>query len=135
MKSGYQGTCTNYGEQLKQQYVFQGVIVCSDCYKIVSHTVAKVKKELQMLFLTYTDMLRVALVRGEMRPAVLPKDSPQGTSREDFISAIKDLGAKHGNALQRAVSQSDLPPLQSGENNPLRQASDERSNLPISGRG
>lgn len=88
-----QGTCTNCKAPLTEEpKIFQGVIICDDCFKIVSHTIARTKKELQMIFLTYTDMLRVALVRGELRPPEMPKS---GVTKEQFFGALARVGEKY----------------------------------------
>ena len=77
------GTCMNCKAAIDgAPRIFQGVLICDNCFKIVSHFVARTKSELQMVFLAYTDMLRVALVRGELRP---PPAAPRGD-----ISDTKD---------------------------------------------
>lgn len=66
-------TCMNCRRAIEgKPSVFQGVVICSDCFMIVSHVVKRAQTELRLLFLTYTDLLRVALVKGELRPPVLP---------------------------------------------------------------
>lgn len=53
-------------------YIFQGVMLCAACYRLVDHVIKRAQNELRLLFITYTDMLRVALVRGQLRPPKLP---------------------------------------------------------------
>jgi len=124
MKSHYQVACTNCRAPLTEQHVFQGVIICSDCYKIVSHAVQRTKKELHMLFLTYTDMLRVALVKGELRPPVLPStNAKKGMPMDEFAAAFKSLGDLHGQGQRpEAGGESGVHPLRDGTQDQDRQA-------------
>jgi len=73
MKSKESLICTNCKEHLNgKRQVFQGVIICDNCYKLVSHAIKRTQEELKMLFLVYTDMIRVGLLKGDFRPPVLP---------------------------------------------------------------
>lgn len=117
MKSRYQGTCMNCKERLEQQHVFQGVIICENCFKMVSHTIERTKKELHMLFLVYTDMIRAALVKGEFRPSPLP---PDGRMRPSELSkALQEMGRKR-DATQEAKATGDgaVRPLRREEDRP-----------------
>ena len=100
------GTCANCKAPLEEPKVFQGVIICEDCFKIVSHTIERTKKELQMIFLTYTDMLRVALIRGELRPPEMPKS---GVTKEQFFGALARVGEKY--AQFKTQGRSRVSPL------------------------
>lgn len=97
MKSRYQTACTNCKAPLPQQFVFQGVVICERCHKIVSHLVQRSRKELEMLFLTYTDMLRVALVKGEMNFPVLPKSKrmPGNEMQRAMHEMALKIGEEH----------------------------------------
>lgn len=115
MKSRYQGTCTNCSKALPKQFVFQGVVICEDCYKIVSHVVQRTKRELSMLFLVYTDMLRAALIKGELRPPVLPPDAGKGMPLTELTQAIKNMGGGNGKDQRPAAGRrGDVPPLRDG---------------------
>lgn len=128
---GYQGTCTNCKEPLGDTTrVFQGVIICDTCFKIVSHTIERAKKELQMVFLTYTDTLRVALVKGELRPPVMPETE---VTREQFFGAVAQVGARH--AQFKAKGRSKLRPLRDASQHPAGQAPGGSGNPAVPGRG
>jgi len=105
MKSRFIDTCMNCGERLPEPpHVFQGVLICKDCYKMVSHFVEKTKKEMQQLFLVYTDMLRVALVKGELRPPPAPpgKEMPPLELAKAFQRLVEKIGGARDNASKRA---------------------------------
>lgn len=81
-------TCINCGCEIGQQFTFQGVVICGDCYKIVSHFIQRAKTEMKLLYLTYTDMLRVSLIRGQLRPPRLPEKSTN-MPRAEFLKALQ----------------------------------------------
>lgn len=83
MKSREQLICTNCKERLNgKKQVYQGVIICDNCYKLVSHAIKKAQGELKMLFLVYTDMIRVGLLKGEFRPPVISSLAARGGENE-----------------------------------------------------
>ena len=90
--------CINCGDQIDRPHVWQGVTICENCFKIVSHVIAKTKEEMQQVFLLYTDMIRVALVKGELRPPKLPQQRkmPQNVFRDALKNAAEKLGVKDG---------------------------------------
>ena len=98
MKSRRKLYCTNCKEGMPKQYVFQGVIICEKCHAIVSRCVERARRELEMLFLTYTDMMRVALVKGEMNFPSLPKGTrmPRGAMEAALQEAAKRIGGMNG---------------------------------------
>lgn len=108
--------CTNCRERLGgRKQVFQGVIICDNCYKMVSHSIKRTQEELKMLFLVHTDMIRVGLLKGEFRPPVLP---PPGRKmpKEELAKAFRELakrGEEHGRKSGGAV-----PGVQSDQENP-----------------
>lgn len=116
MKSGRQNVCTNCKSVLKQQHVFQGVIVCEDCFKMVSHTIEKTKKELSMLFLVYTDIVRAALVKGEFRPPTMPPDGRMAPS--ELSKALQQVGQRRHDASKTTEEsgRGSVHPLRSNEN-------------------
>ena len=68
-------TCMNCNELLqKESHTFQGVVICHSCFQMVNHFIQRTKNELDMLFLVYTDMLRTALIKGELRPPKAPSN-------------------------------------------------------------
>jgi hypothetical protein len=99
---------------------FQGVVICDDCYRIVSRMVEKTKSEMQMVFLAYTDMLRVALVRGELRPPSAPPSGQMPAA--DLASAVKRLVENHGgrNGQQEVGTPSDsqVPGVRGNQDDP-----------------
>jgi len=94
------GTCQNCKQPLPESpRVFQGVIICHDCFKIVSHYIQRTQNELKMLFTVYTDMLRVALVKGELRPPPAPppgKEMPPKAFSDAFKKMAERFGGLHG---------------------------------------
>jgi len=95
MKSREQGTCTNCKDPLNsKRQVFQGVLICDNCYKLVSHAIKRTQGELKMLFLVYTDMVRVGLLKGEFRPPVLPS-SGKSMPPQELAKALQEM-AKRG---------------------------------------
>jgi len=115
MKSREQTVCTNCKEQLDgKRQVFQGVVICGNCYKLVSHSIKKTQGELKMLFLVYTDMIRVGLLKGEFRPPVMP--APGKTMPPSELAKAMQEMAKHG---EKDAKDSESPvPGVSGDKNP-----------------
>lgn len=94
MKSKEQLICTNCKDPLRgKRHVFQGVIICDNCFKLVSHAIQRTQKELKMLFLVYTDMIRVGLLKGEFRPPVMP---PAGKKlpHSELAKAMQEMAKK-----------------------------------------
>jgi len=115
-----QGTCMNCKEELRTTpKTFQGVVICDTCYRIVSRMVEKTKAEIQMVFLAYTDMLRVALVRGELRP---PPAVPLGQEMPsaDLAAALKQLvekrGGRNGNQADGAPGEDQVSGVRGNSN-------------------
>jgi hypothetical protein len=113
MKSSYQGTCTNCKKRLKRQQVFQGVVICDDCFKMISHVIKRTKKELSMLFLVYTDMLRVSLLKGEFNfsPAV-DGEMPPVELAKALQQVAKKMEKKDGSATKGTDGEGAVPELQ-----------------------
>jgi hypothetical protein len=96
VKSREQLICTNCKASLEdKKQVFQGVIICDNCYKLVSHAIKRTQGELKMLFLVYTDMIRVGLLKGEFRPPVMP---PPGKTMppSELAKALQAMAARGG---------------------------------------
>ncbi len=110
MKSREQLICTNCKDPLKgQRQVFQGVIICDNCYKLVSHAIKRTQGELKMLFLVYTDMIRVGLLKGEFRPPVLPSSGKSMPPHEltKVLQEMAKRGANNGKNSNSTVP--DVP--------------------------
>lgn len=114
MRSHYQGTCTNCGKRLDKQHLFQGVIICEDCLKMVSHALQKMQNELKMLVTVYTDMVRAALVQGRFRP---PPAVPPGQEMppKELTRAFDRLINRMGVSDAQTRSKSEVPKLRDGE--------------------
>lgn len=122
MKSRYIDTCVNCKAKLPEKpFVFQGVVICENCFKIVSHCVQRTKKELNMLFLVYTDMLRAALVKGELRP---PPAAPEGQEMppaefsKAFTRLVEKMGGQHAKAEEAPNGQGRVPKLRVDDRGP-----------------
>lgn len=102
--------CINCGGTTDRSFSWQGLIICEECFKIVSHVIEKTKREMQQVFLLYTDMVRVALIKGELRPPVLPKEKtmPANVFQEALKRAAERLGEKHGTKAKRSDSDSSV---------------------------
>jgi len=88
-------------------------LICENCYKMVSHFVKRTQEELKMLFLVYTDLLRAALVRGELRP---PPTAPgKEMPAHEFAKAFQQMAKKYGgfnvNKTKRSDGESEVHPL------------------------
>jgi len=103
--------CINCGGEIDRPHVWQGVQICEDCFKIVSHVIKKTKEEMQQVFLLYTDMIRVALIKGELRPPKLPntRHMPQDVFRDALKGVAEKLGAKNGTQTEQPTSDSRVP--------------------------
>jgi hypothetical protein len=114
MKQQYRGNCTNCGAQLKKQHVFQGVIICEDCFKMVSHALQKTQNELKMLVTVYTDMIRAALVQGKFRP---PPAVPAGEMMPpmELSRAFDRLAKRTGVSDAQATSEGEVQELRDGD--------------------
>lgn len=97
--------------------VFQGVIICQDCFTLVNHVINRTKNELKLLFLTYTDMLRVALIRGELRPPVLPKDKTM--PKEALLNSLSQLREELRDRSKIQASEGEVRPLRDREIDPV----------------
>jgi hypothetical protein len=131
MKSRDQMICTNCKAPLNGvRHVFQGVIICDNCHKLVSHAIKRTQGELQMLFLVYTDMIRVGLLKGEFRPPPMPspgKSMPPSELAKSLASMIQ--GASNATDRESPVSS-----LQSCADNTDGEVPPRRRAAPLSGR-
>lgn len=94
--------------------IFQGVMLCKSCFYLVDHVIKRAQNELKLLFLTYTDMLRVALVRGELRPPKLPdgKTMPRDALFKG-LSKLREVIRADSEAV--STDEGDVRPLRGGE--------------------
>lgn len=117
MRSRRQGNCANCAKPLAQQHVFQGVIICEDCHKLVSHALQRTQTELKMLFTVYTDMIRAALVQGKFRP---PPAVPAGQQMPpiELSKAFDRLADRVGGKDASATSKSGVPKLRDETSRP-----------------
>lgn len=68
--------------------VFEGVMICEDCSKMVDVIIDRRRKELAVLETLYRDKLRVTLLEGKLSPKVIHDEcsndsnqTPGGVSR------------------------------------------------------
>lgn len=103
--------CINCGDKIDRPHVWQGVTICENCFKIVSHVIAKTKEEMQQVFLLYTDMIRIALVKGELRPPKMPtqKTMPTNVFRDALKNAADKLGVKDGTKTKPSNGNGRVP--------------------------
>ena len=103
--------CINCGGVVDRSFSWQGLIICEDCFKIVSHVIEKTKREMQQVFLLYTDMVRVALIKGELRPPILPKEKqmPPSVFQDALKHAAERLGERYGTKAKQSYSGSSMP--------------------------
>lgn len=71
--------CHNDVEKLA---IFQGVPICPTCDRIVERALEKARSELQMVFTTYLETIRVALVKGAMNLPTLTKPGDRHEAQE-----------------------------------------------------
>jgi hypothetical protein len=119
MKSREIDTCMNCGAKLPHPpKIFQGVLICENCFKMVSHFVKRTQEELRMLFLVYTDLLRAALVKGELRPppAVPGKEMPVQEFAKAFQQMAQRFGGINVDKKTRPGSQGTVPSLRLDDN-------------------
>jgi len=115
VKSRYVDTCINCKSKLPEKpFVFQGVVICENCFKVVSHCVQKTKKELNMLFLVYTDMLRAALVKGELHfPPAVPEgqEMPVAEFSRAFTRLVEKIGGRNAQTEKGPNGKGQVPEL------------------------
>ena len=133
MRQHYQGTCTNCGKRLKKQHVFQGVIICEDCFKMVSHAMQRTKNELEMLVTVYKDMVRAALVQGRFRP---PPAVPAGEMMPpmELSRAFDRLAERTGAKDAQTASKGEVSELRDGADHSDGEVSDRGGLDALSGR-
>ena len=109
LKSYRANACMNCKAELKEQALFQGVLVCPDCKTMAAHFLNKAKKEMHMLMVAYADMVRVALIKGQLRPPVLPKEPTM--PKRDLADALKAMVERleGPNASRSRESKSAVP--------------------------
>jgi hypothetical protein len=76
-----------------EAYIFQGVRICGNCAKIVQRGLDKVKREMDAMLQMYLEVLRVALVKGELNfsPDPVPKNVTGKDLREALVAQMKEL--------------------------------------------
>ena len=94
--------------------IFQGVMLCKSCFRLVDHVIKRAQNEMKLLFLTYTDMIRVALVKGELRPPRLPNEKEM--PKDELFKGISKLREViRANTKTVSADEGDVHPLRSGE--------------------
>lgn len=103
--------CRNCGKDAS--YTYQGMQICADCYKIVTSALKKARTELEMVFTLYVDSLRVAIVKGELRPPRLPPPGQMPTSA--LVASIRDIQENLNVGRDSGVHPLRVEPPESGK--------------------
>lgn len=95
---------------------FQGVLVCSNCFKIANHAVERAKKELAQLMVVYLDMVRICLVKGELRPPVLPEEGtmPLTEFKAGVRTVLERMKQDAKEESEQAEGDSQVPGVRDG---------------------
>jgi len=94
---------------------FQGVLVCGDCFKIAAHSVGRAKKELAQIMMVYLDMIRIALVKGELRPPVLPEGGAMPlTEFKAGMRTVLERMKQDAKEAEEAEGEGEVPELRNG---------------------
>jgi hypothetical protein len=93
---------------------------------------------MKMLFLTYTDMLRVAIVKGELNFPVLPAETRM--PRREMEHALKDISRKLGgldgqNSGSTTQGEGEVPELRGDTSSSNGAVRDRTNAAAVSGRG
>lgn len=106
--------CTNCKEHVGEfPKAFQGVIICVKCHRIVTHLADKARKQYEAYLLTYFDVLRVALVKGQLDLPQIPKEA--NMPMNDFAKAMREMGGRIANEASTKASEGPVRTLQGGE--------------------
>lgn len=113
-------------------HIFQGVMLCKACFRLVDHVISRAQRELKLLFLTYTDMIRVALVKGELRPPRLPsgKEMPKDALFKG-LSKLREV--IRADSQEVPADAGDVRPLRGGEADAVDQPQHQRRPPAVSG--
>jgi hypothetical protein len=94
---------------------FQGVLVCANCFKIARHAVERAKKELAQLMVVYLDMVRISLVKGDLRPPVLPEQGTMPlTEFKAGVRTVLERMKQDAKEAEQAQGDSEVPELRDG---------------------
>ena len=87
--------CMNCKKDVPQDEakLFAQCFVCPDCFTMAERIVEHGQRELQQLLTTLKELVRLAIVRGELSFSELPPDMPT-TDRTSVIDAIAELARK-----------------------------------------
>lgn len=106
--------CVNCRER-EAVSTFQGVLVCMDCFKIANHAVERAKKELAQLMVVYLDMVRICLVRGELRPPMLPEEGTMPlTEFKAGVRTVLERMKQDAKEAEQAQGDGQVPELRDG---------------------
>lgn len=94
--------CTNCHQPISDNYVygFQGVRICGNCARMVQRALDKMQQQLTFMMKMYYEVLRVALIKGELSfpelPAVSPSEKLRGVSKEQVLQELERMTQQLG---------------------------------------
>ncbi len=94
--------CPNCYQPIADDQVraFQGVRICGNCARMVQRALDKMQKQLKFMTDMYNEVLRVALVKGELRfpelPDVPPNEKLRGVTREQLVAEMRTMAHLRG---------------------------------------
>lgn len=99
--------CTNCGKVLAHKedvYLFQKVICCSDCHKIVTHAFDKAQRLVDSVLSLYKEALRISLIKKQAHLPTLPEgEMPMG----ELQASMNMLGVLHANGAKKQQTSKD----------------------------
>lgn len=99
--------CTNCDKILPKAadiHLFQGVVCCADCDKIVRHAYEKAETLVRHVLTLYKESLRAALIKKQAHLPKLPVgDLPMG----ELPAAMNMLKVLHANGAKRQQASKD----------------------------
>lgn len=114
LKNSRSPACINCKERVGDHpKAFQGVIICMKCHRIVTHLADKARKQYQACLFTYFEVLRVALVKGQLDLPQIPKEADM--PMEAFAKAMEEMGGRIANDSKKTSGENKVRPLRSGE--------------------
>ena len=100
-------TCTNCSKALSDQkdiLVFQTVVCCADCHKIVTAAFARARHLTDSVLDLYKESLRVALIKKQAHLPMLPVG---GMPMGQLQASMNMLGVLHANGAKRQQTSKD----------------------------
>lgn len=89
--------CSNCHQPMSDNHVygFQGVRICGNCAKMVQRALDKMQRQFSFMAQMYNEVLRVALIKGELRfpelPDVTPKEKLRGVTKKQLLDEMNKM--------------------------------------------